>query len=218
MDRERLAHFRQLLEEKRAETVESLEHLEEAEEVGGLQNSLSELSMYDNHPADVATETFERSKDIGLRDLNRSRLREIDEAIERLRKGSYGICRRCGREIPEERLEAVPEADHCVDCQRGEQERLHFFRRPVEEGVVMPPFGGFAENRLHPNQEVEFDGEDSWQAVARYGTSSGLVRGEMNLPEEELGEQVGLVEDVEGIPYYRDHGRLYRDYRPLKGQ
>lgn len=214
MELEKLQYFRQLLEEEKRELMDRLSHMEDAEVLNSLQDSISELSMFDNHPADIGTETFERSKDIGLRDLIRVQLARNRSALERLDYGTYGRCERCGKEIPEERLEAVPSAALCLECQRGEEERLRFYRRPVEEGVVMPPYGGFPEDRLYTEQEVEFDGQDSWQAVARYGNSSDVVKGELGLPLTEAGEDLGLVEDVESVPYYRDpDGTIYRDYR-----
>lgn len=214
MDQEKLQHYRELLGKEKQELMERLSHLEDPEVLNSLQDSTSELSMFDNHPADIGTETFERSKEIGLRDLIKGQLASNKKALKKIDNGDYGRCEVCGKEIPGERLEVIPSAPLCLECQRKEEDRIKFSRRPVEEGVVMPPFGGFAEDRLYSEQKVEFDGEDSWQAVARYGTSSDVVKGEMGLPFTETGEDVGVVEDVESIPYYRDSdGVIYRDYR-----
>jgi len=60
--------------------------------LGGLRDSINELSMYDNHPADIGTETFERSKDIGLKDLAQRQIKEINDALGRITEGNYGIC------------------------------------------------------------------------------------------------------------------------------
>jgi DnaK suppressor protein len=49
-----------------------------------------------------------------------SRLKQVERALERLDKGVYRICIRCGAEIPAGRLEFMPEAAHCMPCaQRG---------------------------------------------------------------------------------------------------
>ena len=49
---------------------------------------------------------------------------EIDEALTRIKKGSYGVCKYAGRKIPLERLEAIPWANVCVDCKaRAERRR-----------------------------------------------------------------------------------------------
>ncbi|MGB9790990.1 MAG: TraR/DksA C4-type zinc finger protein [Thermacetogeniaceae bacterium] len=214
MEQEKQQYFRRLLEKERQELMERLAHLEDPKVLNSLQDSTSELSMFDNHPADLGTETFERSKEIGLRDLIKSQLADNKVALKKIENGNYGRCEECGRKIPEERLEVVPSAPLCLECQMKKEVRVKFYRRPVEEGVVMPPFGGFPEDRLFYEQSVEFDGEDSWQAVARYGTSSDVVKSEMGFSDNEMGEDVGGVEDVESIPCYRDSdGVICRDYR-----
>lgn len=57
--------------------------------------------------------------DLSLTEVNRDveELRSIESALGRIGAGSYGICQSCGNEIPEERLEAIPETPLCIDCQ-----------------------------------------------------------------------------------------------------
>ncbi len=207
LDQEKLDYFRCLLEREKRDAQDSLSTLEEAEKIGGLKDSLQELSMYDNHPADIGTETFERSKDIGLKDLAQRQLKQIDDALRSLFEGNYGICKECGRKIPEERLAAVPSTTFCYECRQKLADQVSAHRRPVEEGVVMPPFGGFAEDRLSTNHEVQFDGEDAWQAVEHFGTSSDF---------ENRDEEEGTVEEVDGIPVYQDKDGVY--YQDLRGK
>ncbi len=78
---------------------------------------LSELSSYDQHPADLGTETFEREKDFSLLEQLEAEIEELDRALSKLEEGSYGICEACGKEIPPERLEAMPGARFCVEDQ-----------------------------------------------------------------------------------------------------
>ena len=75
-------------------------------------------SSADNHLADTASETFERELDEGLEEGALRRLREVEEALTRIEDGTYGTCAVCGREIPPERLEAVPWATLCIDDAR----------------------------------------------------------------------------------------------------
>ncbi len=217
MEQDKLNYFRRRLRLEREEALARLSRLEEAEQLGGLRDALQELSMYDNHPGDLGTETFERSKDLGLRDLARVRLGKIEEALEKIEKGAYGICEVCGEEIPDARLEAVPTAALCFRCQQEREENGRTKRRPVEEGVVMPPFGGFPEDRFSKEnrERIMYDGEDGWQEVARYGTSSDVVHGESGIPPELAEEKRGSVEDVESLPYWRDRrdGTFYQDFR-----
>jgi DnaK suppressor protein len=78
----------------------------------------SELAHLDNHPGDVATELHdEELSETTLIFLDEEE-RRIAEARRALADGSYGICKDCHRDIPAARLEAMPEAVRCVDCQR----------------------------------------------------------------------------------------------------
>ena len=78
----------------------------------------SELAHIDNHPGDAAgdllEEEIEETEEIFLEEGER----RIAEARRALADGTYGTCNGCSCEIPRERLEAVPEAVRCVECQR----------------------------------------------------------------------------------------------------
>lgn len=72
----------------------------------------------DEHDPEGATIAFERSQLGALVRQARMHLEEVDAALARLDDGSYGVCERCGRAIPEARLEARPTARRCLDCAR----------------------------------------------------------------------------------------------------
>lgn len=78
----------------------------------------SELPDVVNHPADLAGELHDREVDAGTRLLWQEEETRIAEARRALASGTYGTCLTCGRQIPPTRLEAVPEAVRCLDCQR----------------------------------------------------------------------------------------------------
>lgn len=73
--------------------------------------------------AAAATHVFEQQRDLALRDHNRQHLGAVDAAIARLDGGTYGRCTSCGNEIAAERLEALPWAALCIDCQRAARRR-----------------------------------------------------------------------------------------------
>lgn len=135
----------------------------------GEQASVQELSSYDNHPADLASETFEREKDLGLIGNEEVFLDRVGRALEKLDEGTYGTCDVCGGPIGEGRLEVMPEAARCVRCQAATDGLPDRHPRPVEEDVLYPPFG---RSWTGDKGGVGFDGEDTWQAVARYGTAN----------------------------------------------
>jgi DnaK suppressor protein len=68
--------------------------------------------------AAAATQVFEQQRDLALRERNEHHLAEIEAALARLDEGTYGVCVRCGRQIAPERLDALPWAAHCIECQR----------------------------------------------------------------------------------------------------
>jgi DnaK suppressor protein len=78
----------------------------------------SELAHLDNHPGDVATDLHDEELSETTEIFLDEEERRIAEARRALADGSYGTCTNCGREIPAARLEAMPEAVRCVDCQR----------------------------------------------------------------------------------------------------
>ena len=75
-------------------------------------------SASDQHIADHASDTFDRELDESLEENAGYIVREIDDALRMLDEGTYGTCARCGKEIPEERLAAIPYATLCVEDKR----------------------------------------------------------------------------------------------------
>jgi RNA polymerase-binding transcription factor DksA len=104
-EHDRLAHVRESLEN---------DHLHDESE----DESSSELShMVLQHPADVASDAFEREKDFSILDQVQAELADVERALGRLDKGAYGTCDACGRRIGDERLAAVPATRFCVEHQ-----------------------------------------------------------------------------------------------------
>jgi RNA polymerase-binding protein DksA len=111
--------FRTLLTEERERVRSTLDHLH-GEHPGSLEDETDELATAsDNHMGDVASATLDREIDYSLGDNSEQVLAEIDAALKRIDEGTYGVCTNCGKQIPEERLEALPWATLCIDCQRA---------------------------------------------------------------------------------------------------
>ena len=127
------ARFRRLLEAAR-QRLESLQAEFEAE--GLRQRSeredLSSLSSIDQHPADQGTETFDRERDLSIREQVEGEFAEVTKALQRLEAGTYGRCEACGRPIGVERLEAEPATRFCLDDQLALGRELESKHREVE--------------------------------------------------------------------------------------
>ena len=116
--------FRTMLLEERRRVAGALQYLER-ENSGSLEEETGDLvsGSADQHMADVATETFDRELDYTLEGNDQTVLAGIDAALARIENGTYGVCTRCGRQISEERLEAMPWAELCIDCKRQVERR-----------------------------------------------------------------------------------------------
>jgi DnaK suppressor protein len=109
MDREAI---RRELESRRASTSERVATLAQPPELGTAQG-------FGKRIGDGTTEAISRLTDISVGQSLEVSLARIERALARLDDGTYGTCERCGRPIPEKRLEAMPESVRCVECARS---------------------------------------------------------------------------------------------------
>ena len=114
MDREQLVKFKKQLEEKRDAILD---------EAG---KTLSEMTdRHDNipDPNDRAIVESDRSFELRIRDRERKLLSKIEEALERIDEGDFGICEGCGEDIGVKRLEARPVTTFCIDCKTMQEQK-----------------------------------------------------------------------------------------------
>lgn len=106
------ARLRKELETERAALVDELR------EYGADPQSerVERIKGIDDNFADSAAATAERSETLAFIEKARERLAEVDTALERMDRGTYGVCVDCGATIPEARLEARPLSVRCVAC------------------------------------------------------------------------------------------------------
>lgn len=109
--------FRKALLDERERLLAQSRRLQRRNNIADQSDEYGELSDYDNHPADAASETFEREKDLAIDENTDDIVESIDRALEKIETGTYGICDRCGNEISKARLEALPYAAFCIECQ-----------------------------------------------------------------------------------------------------
>lgn len=114
MRKKLLAQMQRRLQEMRREL---LRDLEEARRLGRTGIEESGRDTYD-----LASDERDREISLILSDRDRVRLQAIDEALDRIEEGTYGICESCEEEIGAGRLEALPFTRLCVNCQ-SEKER-----------------------------------------------------------------------------------------------
>jgi len=108
-------HFRELLLEKRREILKNVTEFEDEALNKSRLDASGDLSSMPIHMADIGTDNYEQEFALGLMDSERKLLREIDKALGRIEKKTYGICEGTGKPISRARLEAQPWARYCVE-------------------------------------------------------------------------------------------------------
>lgn len=76
----------------------------------------SSTSSVPLHMADVGTDNFEQEFTFSLMQVGSVRLSEVEDALQRIEEGTYGICESCKTRIPKARLDAIPYASLCIKC------------------------------------------------------------------------------------------------------
>jgi RNA polymerase-binding transcription factor DksA len=113
--------MRERLDRERADLAATVERIKERLAVSQ-RDSGGDIALADQHPADVASETEARELDLARQTMFEARIGLIDEALQRVARGEYGRCVICGKEIPAERLDLVPETPYCVEDAEREQQ------------------------------------------------------------------------------------------------
>jgi YteA family regulatory protein len=148
-----------------------------------------ELSTYDNHPADTATQLYEREKDLALDRQAEAELQDIRDALKRMDDGTYGIDEKTGKKIPEERLMAIPTAR--TDVATAPPKHSHKVR-PAEESVIEEMTrleGGSISNS-------QFDETNAFDMVS-LDNDRKMIH-EDNVADRDE-EQLGTVDDLDAL-------------------
>ncbi len=112
--------YEKLLLAKRRELVAGIEDIKE-DSTKTIKDSTGDLSAYSYHMADLGTDAQEREKKFHLASKSGRLIYHIDEALRRIKEGTYGKCHSCGKDISRARLQAVPHARLCIDCKEKEE-------------------------------------------------------------------------------------------------
>lgn len=154
-------NLQQLKEELLQLEYESLKNEDATEQDASIRETSGELSMYDNHPADMGTALFEREKDHALNEHAESETKKVKIALEAIENGTYGKCKICKKDIPFERLLIVPYTLYCV-------EHAEIAEQSVKEDTALNEVENPFESTSDPRA---IDYENSFEAVAEFGTS-----------------------------------------------
>lgn len=188
MDDRILENFKDKLKLKRDKVFNLLEQMEKNETIKSNSEMSGELSFYDNHPADNASSIYDKERGMAFQKNERIIIEKIDDALKSIEDATYGICKKCGKEIDIERLKYVPYAEYCIDCQESidnlkPEERKN---RSTEESVLKNTM----EHRYDSQAGLDFD--DSYQSVEKFNRRKNIV-------EEYIDEDEEYSDPIEGI-------------------
>jgi len=127
LSKSQLNEYRRMLLEKRRDLIGDMSGIEAEALRKSRQEGTGDLSNLPTHPADVGTDNYEQEFTLELLESERILLDEIDQALERIDKGTFGICLGTGRPIGEARLKARPWSKYCIE-----------YARMIEKGLVKP--------------------------------------------------------------------------------
>lgn len=116
MDKAFLNSMKERLLEQRKTLLASL--ADQSEDMKGLVKTVES-----GDEADVAADAIDRTLLTALGTQDANRLQQIDNALDRINQNTYGRCLKCGKEIPQERLEVLPYALMCITCASDEERK-----------------------------------------------------------------------------------------------
>lgn len=121
MNKKDLGRFKKLLLEKRKDMTKNLEYLKSVILDSTTKEATGDHSAYSFHMADQGTDAMEREKAFLFASRDEKYIKQIDEALERIENGTFGICRVTGNLIGRERLEAVPTTTISVEAKKAQE-------------------------------------------------------------------------------------------------
>jgi DnaK suppressor protein len=116
MTKDDLDYFRKLVHDRLAQLSQEFQEQERTSRTEAEQVASEDRSAYSLHMADRGTDAMEREKSLLFAQRTDDYIEYLQEALNRIEDGSFGVCRVCGGEIGKARLEAVPTATQCISC------------------------------------------------------------------------------------------------------
>ncbi|MBR5901101.1 TraR/DksA C4-type zinc finger protein [bacterium] len=116
LKKEVLAKLQKELLKKRARLTGNVEKLESESFMNSQKDYSGDISGYKTHMADIGSDASGMELMLGLASNQQKLLQQVNDALKRIEDGTYGYCSVCGKAIPQARLEAIPEAELCLNC------------------------------------------------------------------------------------------------------
>ena len=118
----KLEKFKKAISKKMGAVSDDIESIKEG--IGNASNKQGGVtpdSIFSVHMADAGTDSHEQEKNFMLMNRESDYFKNLKVALERIEKGTFGVCKICNNLIPEERMMEVPNATKCVQCKEKEK-------------------------------------------------------------------------------------------------
>jgi DnaK suppressor protein len=116
LDKETLEKIKKDLEERKKKILADFGEIAKKENDSDKDDYKATFPEYGDKPDENAQEIAEYTTNLAEEDMLEKTLRDIDSALDRIKKGTYGICKYCSKPIDPRRLMAQPTAGACIDC------------------------------------------------------------------------------------------------------
>ncbi|NQT47233.1 MAG: TraR/DksA C4-type zinc finger protein [Candidatus Omnitrophica bacterium] len=121
MPRKEMAKFKEHLLAQKDKVQREIKSIRDENLNRSQKDASGDLSGYAFHLADMATDNYDREFSLGLADNELKILYSIDDALERIKEGTFGICENCEKPIAKRRLMALTHTKFCLSCMSEEE-------------------------------------------------------------------------------------------------
>lgn len=121
MNKRDLKKFEKILRMMRDEVLTEVSQIHKENLGRNLREESGELSGYSTHMADMAGDEAELAMNLRILATEQDILDELDDALNRIEQGTYGVCESCGGKIAKARLTAKPFASLCISCRQRQE-------------------------------------------------------------------------------------------------
>lgn len=121
LTKKEVAKFKDLLLQHKRFLLGDVEMMEE--DMDSTRQSSGSFSKIPTHPSDIGSDNFEQDFTYERIEAEGFEIKDINKALKKTEKGTYGICEMCNARIPKKRLQAIPYCQHCIECQEKTEKK-----------------------------------------------------------------------------------------------
>lgn len=111
----------ELLLKERERLIEKIKMRHHDDFIKGTTKFSDNTAMDDVDICDIGTDVYNKEFSAMMLDRDNSTLKKVDDALLKLKEGTYGICKKCGKEISLPRLKALLYTNYCAECKREKE-------------------------------------------------------------------------------------------------